>query len=80
MPLRVTDIVDTIHNQNEKPKELYEKVFDEIGNHIKDNAERLANQIVDTHRGMKIEIDIPINELVNFSVKFDEYIKKSEGK
>lgn len=80
MPLKVSDIVDTLPDRKQEPKEIYIKVFEEIGNHFKNNAERFAEQIVDVHKGMKIEIDIPISDLVNFSIRFDEYIAKSEGK
>ncbi|MGN7402735.1 hypothetical protein ACTHO0_23040 [Cytobacillus praedii] len=79
MSVIATDVVCT-WEPGEEPKETYRKVFDAIGNHIKNNSERFAEQIVDVHRGMKIEINIPVKDLVSFTVKFDEYIFKSEEK
>lgn len=79
MPLKVSEIVDTV-TMGKDPKEFYTDVFENIGSHIKKNASRFAEQIVDVHCGMKIEIDIPINDIVNFSIAFNEYIIKTEGK
>lgn len=79
MPLKVSEIADTM-KYGEEPQEMYKNVFESVGNHILENADRLAKNIVDVHAGMKIEIDIPINGIVNFSVRFDEYVKtKSSG-
>lgn len=70
---KVTDVICT-WEAGQEPKETYKNVFEEIGNHFKDNAERFAEQIVDVHRGIKIEIDIPLNDLVSISIKYDEFI------
>lgn len=73
MPIKAEDVICTFEGGQE-PKETYKKVFEEIGNHFINNADRFTEQIVDEHRGMKIEIDIPINDIVNISMKFDEYV------
>lgn len=82
MPLRAQDIIDTVPT-GEEPKEVYKNVFEDIGHHFIRNAERLSKNIVDEHAGMKIEIDIPISDIVTITFANTEYVtkkKQSEGK
>lgn len=82
MPLSVGDITDTVILGKE-PKEVYKNVFEDIGHYFTSNAERLSNNAIDEHAGMKIEIDIPINEIVKITIINQEYVtnctKKSTG-
>lgn len=83
MPLKVSDITDTV-TYGKEPEDVYKKVFEDIGHHFISNAERLSQNIVDAHAGMKIEIDIPISDIVTITFKNTEYVvtktKQSEGK
>lgn len=82
MPLKVRDITDTVLN-GEEPQKAYKDIFENIGNYFISNAERLSTNVVDNHAGMKIEIDIPISDIVTINVVNTEYVTKktqSEGK
>lgn len=82
MPLNVVDITDTVV-QGEEITEVYKKVFENIGHHFIDNAVKLSTSVIDNHAGMKIEIDIPVSDIVTITVVNTEYVTKktqSEGK
>lgn len=74
MPLSVRQIGDTVIC-NKEPKEHYKKVFLDIGKHFEENAERYAENAVDIHVGMKIEINLPISDIITISITTNEYLK-----
>lgn len=78
MPLKVQDITDTVI-YGEEPKAVYKKVFEDIGYHFISNAERLSTNMIDIHAGMKIEIDIPINDIVTITTVNKEYVTKKQS-
>ncbi|MBD8521800.1 hypothetical protein [Lysinibacillus fusiformis] len=78
MPLNVQDIADTVI-LNRDPKEVYKEVFENIGHYFSENAERLSANAVDAHAGMKIEIDIPISDIVTITTKITEYVTKPQS-
>lgn len=75
MPIKVSDITDTV-TYGDDFKKTYQKVFEDIGNHFLNNADRMSENIVGIHAGMKIEIDVPINGVVLVTTKIDEYVIK----
>lgn len=77
MPLSISDFTDTVTTSRE-PKEVYKKVFEDIGQYFTSNAERLSDNAIDIHAGMKIEIDIPINEIVRITIINQEHITKKQ--
>ncbi|ODV55466.1 hypothetical protein [Lysinibacillus fusiformis] len=78
MPLNVQYIADTVV-LNRDPKEVYKEVFENIGHYFSENAERLSANTVDAHAGMKIEIDIPISDIVTITTKITEYVTKTQS-
>lgn len=77
MSLNVNAITDTVI-RGEEPKEVYKKVFEDIGHHLINNAERLSANTVDAHAGMKIEIDIPIRDMVTITIVNTEFVIKKK--
>lgn len=83
MPIRTEQITDTcLYGTGRKPQEFYKEVFENIGDYIKDNAERYSENIVDTHAGMKIIVDLPIQGIVELQTVVNEYVlnKNVRGK
>lgn len=74
MPIKVAEITDTMISPGQTPKETYRKVFENIGEHFKENAERMAEIIDKKHAGMTIEINLPINDIVTVTLKNIEYV------
>ena len=74
MPLSVHQVGDTIL-RGQNPKEHYVKIFKDISKHFEEHAERYAQNAVDIHAGMKIEINLPVSELITISVTTEELLK-----
>ena len=74
MPLKIRDITNTILPFGQTPDYAYTEVFKNIGNYFSENAERLASAVEQKHAGMKIEIDVPVSDIVTVTIKNTEYI------
>lgn len=77
MGIKAINIVDT-STYGKEPKEAYKSVFEEIGQHIINSAERLSSNIVDNHAGLRLEFDIPIDGIVTMKSTNIEYVMKKE--
>ncbi|MFJ8064908.1 hypothetical protein ACIQYS_09765 [Psychrobacillus sp. NPDC096426] len=61
----VNDILDTRVPKDKTPNEHYKNLYEQIGQHFKENAEILASDLTLLTGCIEYKITLPVNELVS---------------
>lgn len=74
--LDVNEVLTTSTLGYKSYEKAYENIFKSIGKYIEENAERFAVDANKFNYGFTIEINLPIDDIVEFKITNKEYIKE----